>query len=216
MKNIDYYNHSVESGYYDIVFKKNKGIQSAWHHIKFNYIKKKISNSKIHLDVGCGPGTFLGILKKKSIGVDISINQINYAKKNYSTKKIKFYSYKNKLPIKSKSVDSVTLIELIEHVDNEDLALIFKECKRVLKDNGCLYLSTPNYYSLWPALEIILNLISPVDYKHEHINKFNKNKLKKIMKKKQFSCFRIKFFYFSFSISCIFFFQVGKVNDCVR
>ena len=44
MKNIDYYNHSVQSGYYDIVFKKNKGIQSAWHHIKFNYIKKKISN----------------------------------------------------------------------------------------------------------------------------------------------------------------------------
>ena len=40
MKNIDYYNHSVQSGYYDIVFKKNKGIQSAWHHIKFNYIKK--------------------------------------------------------------------------------------------------------------------------------------------------------------------------------
>ena len=33
------------------------------------------------------------------------------------------------------------------------------------------------------GLEIILNLISPVDYKHEHINKFNKNKLKKTMKK---------------------------------
>ena len=90
MKNIDYYNHSVQSGYYDMVFKKNKGIQSAWHHIKFNYIKKKISNSKIHLDVGCGPGTFLGILKKKSIGVDISISQINYAKKIIQVKKLSF------------------------------------------------------------------------------------------------------------------------------
>jgi hypothetical protein len=39
MKNIDYYNTSVVDGYYDIVFRKKKGIQSAWHHIKFNYIK---------------------------------------------------------------------------------------------------------------------------------------------------------------------------------
>ena len=31
----------------------------------------------------------------------------------------------------------------------------------ILKNNGCLYLSTPNYYSLWPALEIILNLTIP-------------------------------------------------------
>ena len=42
MKNIDYYNTSVVDGYYDIVFRKKKGIQSAWHHIKFNYIKSKI------------------------------------------------------------------------------------------------------------------------------------------------------------------------------
>ena len=210
MKNIDYYNHSVQSGYYDIVFKKNKGIQSAWHHIKFNYIKKKISNSKIHLDIGCGPGTFLGILKKKSIGVDISNRQISYAKKNYSNKKIKFYSYKKKLPIKSKSVDSVTLIELIEHVDNEDLALILKECKRVLKDNGCLYLSTPNYYSLWPALEIILNLISPVNYKHEHINKFNKNKLKKIMKKNNFHVLELNSFILVSPFLAFFSFNLAK------
>ena len=33
----------------------------------------------MHLDVGCGPGTFWNF--KKSIGVDISISQINYAKK---------------------------------------------------------------------------------------------------------------------------------------
>ena len=152
----------------------------------------------------------MGILKKRSIGVDISNSQINYAKKNYSNKKIKFYSYKKKLPIKSKSVDSVTLIELIEHVDNEDLALILKECKRVLKDNGCLYLSTPNYYSLWPALEIILNLISPVDYKHEHINKFNKNKLKKIMEKNNFNVLELNSFILVSPFLAFFSFQLAK------
>ena len=194
MKNIDYYNNSVVSGYYDIIFKKSKGIQSAWHHIKFNYIKKKLFKSQNHLDIGCGPGTFLGILNKKSIGVDISESQINYAKKNYSSKKIKFLSYKNKIPVKSRSVDSITLIELIEHVDNNDLKMIFKECNRVLKDNGSLYVTTPNYYSLWPILEFFLNLVSPIDYKHEHINKFNKKKLKKMMNKNNFKVLELNSF----------------------
>ena len=44
MKNISYYNNSIIGGYYDIIFRRKKGIQCAWHHIKFNYINKKISN----------------------------------------------------------------------------------------------------------------------------------------------------------------------------
>ena len=58
------------------------------------------------------------ILKKKSIGIDIAHNQIKYAKK-YAKKNIKFLTYKNRL-IKSIH-DSVSMIELIEHIDNRDL-----------------------------------------------------------------------------------------------
>ena len=194
MKNIDYYNTSVVDGYYDIVFRKKKGIQSAWHHIKFNYIKSKISKSSFHLDIGCGPGTFLGILNKKSIGIDISQNQIKYAKKNYSNKKIKFISYKNKLPIKTNSVDSISLIELIEHIDNTDLNYLLKECKRVLKKEGTICISTPNYFSLWPVLELILNQMSPVYYKHEHINKFTKSRIKQSMNRNGFQIVELNSF----------------------
>ncbi len=209
MKNLNYYNNSVESGYYDKVFKKNKGVQSAWHHIKFNYIKKKISKSQKHLDIGCGPGTFLGLLGKKAVGVDIAKNQIDYANKNYANKKLKFLIYKNKFPIKSNSIDTISLIELIEHLDDEDIFFLLKECKRVLKKKGKLYLSTPNYYSLWPLLEIILNFISPISYKHEHINKFNKKKLFKTINKCGFQVLKINTFilfspffaFFSFKLS---------------
>ena len=90
MKNIDYYNHSVQSGYYDMVFKKNKGIQSAWHHIKFNYIKKKISNSKIHLDVGCGPGTFFGNFKKNQLVLIYQLVKLIMQKKIIQVKKLSF------------------------------------------------------------------------------------------------------------------------------
>ena len=51
-------------------------------------------------------------------------------------KNIKFLTYKNRLPIKSNSIDSVSMIELIEHIDNKDLTYLLKECSRVLKKNG--------------------------------------------------------------------------------
>ena len=54
-------------------------------------------------------------------------------KKNMQTKKIKFLTYKNRLPIKSNSIDSISMIELIEHIDNKDLKYLLKECSRVLK-----------------------------------------------------------------------------------
>ena len=75
-----------------------------------------------------------------------------------------------------------------------DLSTLINECKRVLKKNGYIVLSTPNYYSLWPILEIILNFLSPVNYKHQHINKFNKKKLLKFIKKKGFNVSEINSF----------------------
>ena len=72
----------VKAGYYDLIYKKKSGIQSAWHHLKFDYLKKKINPKDVHLDIGCGAGTFLNKLKnKKSFGIDVSKNQILYAKK---------------------------------------------------------------------------------------------------------------------------------------
>ena len=74
--------NTIEIGYYDQIFKKKNGIQSAWHNIKFNYVKNEINQKNIHLDIGCGPGTFLGLLKnKKCYGIDIANKQIEFAKK---------------------------------------------------------------------------------------------------------------------------------------
>ena len=78
----------IPVGYYDKIFKKEKGIQSKWHHTHYNYVKKIMGSYTKHLDLACAGGTFIGNLSdnKKSFGVDISIKQINYAKKFYTKK----------------------------------------------------------------------------------------------------------------------------------
>ena len=85
----------------------------------------------------------------------------------------------------------ISLVELIEHLNDKDLSLLLNECKRVLKKNGKILFTTPNYLSLWPLLEIILNFISPLSYKHQHINKFNKKRLHMFLKSQDFKVMKL-------------------------
>jgi len=42
-----------------------------------------------------------------------------------------------------------------------------------LKKDGRLVITTPNYASSWPLLEVIVNRLSDVSYEEQHITKFN-------------------------------------------
>lgn len=179
--------NSIEHGFYDKIFNKKKGVRSAWHHIKFNFIKNKIEKNNLHLDIGCGPGTFISLLKNKlSIGVDISSKQISYAKKNYGSKKKKFLLLKKKIPSKKIFYDSVSIIELIEHLPDKKISQLLNETYRVLKPGGKIFITTPNYLSMWPFIEIFVNKISNISYDHQHINKFNRYNIRKIIDTKKF------------------------------
>ena len=175
----------MPSGYYDQIYYNGSRIQKLWHYLKFYNFKNKIpSNNKV-LDIGCGPGTFSSFFSaKKYCGIDIAQNQIKYAKKKYSKKK--FRVIKNKIPYPKNYFDTIVLIEIIEHLTNNEINKLLKESKRVLKKNGQMLISTPNYNSFWPVLEYILNLISKVKYEEQHINKFTKKKLYLFLKNRKF------------------------------
>jgi ubiquinone/menaquinone biosynthesis C-methylase UbiE len=187
MTNYDY--NSIPVGYYDLVFKRGKGIQSAWHNLKFSFLIKFIPNSGTHLDVGCGPGTFVGNFRNSlpTIGIDISENQINYANENYKNNNLNFIHLKSRqFPFPNNSVDSVSLVEVIEHLRVDDINELLAEIKRCLKSNGVLILSTPNYSSMWPFLEYLVNKFSKLSYEDQHISKFNTHTLVNLMKKNGF------------------------------
>ncbi len=187
MKSKQYNYDTIKYGFYDEIFRKKKGIRSAWHHIKFNFIKKKINKYNSHLDIGCGSGTFISLLDNKFVaGIDISDKQIKYAKKIYGSKQKKFYSYKKTIPFKPKTFDSVSLVELIEHLNDNQIDNLMKQIHIVLKKEGKIYITTPNYFSLWPILEYFVNRISSISYEDQHINKFNLFRLNKIVDNKKF------------------------------
>ena len=90
---------------------------------------------------------------------NISEKQISYANKKYRTDSKKFLQFDKVIPFEDNSFDSVSMIELIEHLSDDEIANLFQQIYRVLKKGGKIYITTPNYLSLWPILEFFLNKI---------------------------------------------------------
>jgi 2-polyprenyl-3-methyl-5-hydroxy-6-metoxy-1,4-benzoquinol methylase len=178
---------SIPVGYYDKMFaeglKVNRGLQFSWHYLKFKTVKEHFPEYSSHLDIACGPGTFIGnFLDKKSIGLDISDNQINYAKNTYSSLSSQFYiKDMNKEFNDEKNYDVITLLEFIEHISPEEVNDLVLKCMDKLNKNGKIIITTPNYRGLWLLLEKIVSFLGPVDYKQQHINRYTKKRIEKEM-----------------------------------
>lgn len=100
-----------------------------------------IKKDEIILDLACGSGFFSNEFQKrgaKVIGVDIGEELINIAKKNY--KDINFYvSSSNDLHfLKDNSINKITIILALQNI--EDIKGTIKECYRVLKNGGKLFI----------------------------------------------------------------------------
>lgn len=122
----------------------------------YYYVKKSIleslkRNSKVFsgtiLDVGCGDMPYKSLLKelnpqvKDYIGMDI--------KYEFATLIPDVYWDGGKIPFKDDSIDTVILTEVLEHCPNPEVVL--SEIHRVLKPNGCLFLTVP---FLWMLHEV--------------------------------------------------------------
>ena len=102
------------------------------------------------LDVGCGDGYLLYLIScvrphtllcgadSDFLGVSLASEQLR--KHNRALPLIRATAYR--LPVQSSSFDAVLMADVIEHLDDPDLAL--REVCRVLRDKGALLLSTPN------------------------------------------------------------------------
>ncbi len=168
---------SIDAGYYDRVFHRGQGVQSKWHHLKFALIRDRLGKGPRHLDIGCGPGTFIGTLdgSRLSVGVDIAPKQIAYASERYAASSKEFVAVEaGSLPYEDGTFDVVTMIELVEHLSLNEGEELLREALRVLRPGGRIVASTPDYGGLWPLLEWFVNRLGEVSYEDQHITHLNK------------------------------------------
>ena len=182
MKKFDY--SRIPEGYYDQVLKAPDGLRKFWHYHKFEsvlrYIPQELKGEgKSILDIGCFAGSFLGMVSRElypqQLGVDILPSQIAYAQKTYGQSWREFRAYESELDLGVEFKEKfhvITLIEVIEHLDPAQIYHLFQKIFLVLHPDGRLIITTPNYISMWPLLEFLINHFSEVQYDEQHVTKF--------------------------------------------
>lgn len=110
------------------------------------------------LDVGCGVGKiFWKITAGMNVGIDMSLGALKIASKKSDS--LYICSVAENLPFRRESFDIVLLLEVIEHVDDQEACLA--EISRVLKRGGLLILSFPNYCHLpWLLVRIMARILN--------------------------------------------------------
>lgn len=187
---------AIDVGYYDKVYSKSSGVQSRWHQYKFESVRKRLPNSGRHLDIGCGPGTLIGSIKNQaihSVGIDISSDQISYANAKYGSPNSQFKvssASDLKRNLGDCLFDVITIIEVLEHLPEDEAFRLLCDAKSLLRPGkGKLLVTTPNYSSLWPLIEYLVNRIGEVRYEDQHINRYKPIKLSNQLR---FSGFQVK------------------------
>jgi SAM-dependent methyltransferase len=170
---------TIPAGHYDRAYRRGRGIQSKWHYLKFQRVADQVAGYRRVLDVGCGPGTFLGALgdAHECVGVDITAPQIEYANEVYAGPNRSFHACALEELPELPPFDAVTAIELIEHLPDELARTTLRDAVRRLRPGGKLVLTTPDYGSAWPLVERLVDRLGDVEYYVQHINKFRPDTL---------------------------------------
>jgi 2-polyprenyl-3-methyl-5-hydroxy-6-metoxy-1,4-benzoquinol methylase len=152
-------------------------------------LKSHNKSGKI-LDVGCAQGMFLDMARAagwEPYGVDVSKYASAYAREKLKLNVVTGDLIEAHLP--DKFFDVVTLWDTAEHIPNP--VQILQECRRILKDDGLLYLVTIDEDSLMPKLAHYMYRLSgglikrPVALVHpiHHVTHFSKKTLLYTMEK---------------------------------
>ncbi len=142
---------------------------------RLSMVAKYIQQDDVILDLGCGVQHYLlnRFRHKFRVGYgldyDIEDNRLgNITLINYK--------YQGRLPLEDNFFDKIFLIAVLEHIEVENVKVLFSELFRILKKNGRIIITTPTPRCK-PILEFIafkLKLVASeevTDHKHYYVKK---------------------------------------------
>lgn len=192
----------IPGDYQDRAIHSSNPMQRFWHEGKIRLIDKicpPMVSGKI-LDIGCGSGVITHHLASNGanvVGIDNNPLAIKYANVKFNRENINFVC----TPIKDFTYEESTfnqiyLIEVIEHMHILEIEYLLKQILLWTRPGGTLLITTPNYNSMWPILEWIvdaLNMAQQMKGK-QHITPLTKAKISGLCNKagwhvKDIGCF---------------------------
>jgi 2-polyprenyl-3-methyl-5-hydroxy-6-metoxy-1,4-benzoquinol methylase len=160
-------------------------VQRFWHQSKLLLIERLLrpaAGQRI-LDVGCGSGVCSGFMGESGAdvtGIDGNAEAIAFARRTYGRDHVRFAAgHVDDLQFEPRSFDKAICFEVIEHLYHPQVADLLRGLARVLKPGGELLVTTPNYRSLWPAIELALDRLHlvPALAGEQHVTRFTHGRL---------------------------------------
>lgn len=116
------------------------------------------TGAKKVVDMGCGDGSFIKLIKRKNIlvedlwGVDLNSSVVNLIKQIPDV----HFAVQNlfQTNFSDHSFDTVVSLDTLEHID--DLSVVIKEFKRILESDGYLITSEPVESTFYKVLRFLL------------------------------------------------------------
>jgi len=101
------------------------------------------------LDIGCG--SFPYFLAHTAFREKFAVDQLPLAPEAAARNHIEFYTLdlnkEPRLPFSNDFFSIVTLLAVVEHLNPDSMAMLFRECHRVLRHGGMVILTTPAAWS---------------------------------------------------------------------
>lgn len=174
----------IRGDYQARALQSERAAQRFWHEAKFRLIERVALPAKHErvLDAGCGSGTISHFLSQHAgevLGVDTNPSAIRYAAETYKTPNLRFRLGQFDELKGERAFDRIYCIEVIEHLYEQQVAEILSLFYKLANPGAALFLTTPNYRSLWPVIEWLLDrsgLVAKMD-EAQHVTHFTKRKL---------------------------------------
>ncbi len=130
----------------------------------------KCQNLKI-LDIGSGEGGTSEVLSEDNFVTSFDMNKIRLLRQQNSFSNINLLcGSSSSLPFKNNSFDLIILQDVMEHLDNREK--LINNIYNLLNDNGMIYLSTPNKFS-------VINIIADPHWGVPLVSLLNRDSVRK-------------------------------------
>ena len=123
------------------------------------------------LDFGCGHQALFLQSVKKNIKLGIGLDYDATPSRPASNLEIQQFHFKGRFEFPDNSFDQITILAVLEHIPLDQVSVLFREFRRILRHGGSLLLTTPTPRSQ-PLLEFLafqLKIISGPEIRdHKH------------------------------------------------
>ena len=168
-------------------------------------VRRHIKANTSVLDFGCGhQALFLRSIAGKishGVGVDYDADTGRVA----ANVEIRNFRFRDRLAFPDASFDQISLLAVIEHVELEDVEVLFSELRRVLRPSGSILLTTPTLAAK-PMLEFMafrLRIISESEIA-DHRHYWSEADLRALATRHGFACSMYRKFLFGMNCFAIF------------